>query len=171
MDVIEAIKKRRSIRKFKSTPVPDEMIQTILECGRLAPSAGNRQPWVFVVVKDQAIKDKLVEASGKQMFLGEAPVVIVVLSDAEISGARYEDRGRTLYYIQDAAAAATNMILAATSLGLATVWVGAFKESMVREALDLPSNLRPLTMIPVGYPDQERGPRDLRPFQEVVWFR
>jgi len=171
VDVIEAIKKRRSIRKFKEMPVPDEILKEILECARLAPSAGNRQPWVFVVVRDQTLKEKLVQAAGNQVFLAQAPVVIVVCGDAEVSGARYEDRGRTLYVIQDTAAAVTNIMLSATSFGLGTCWVGAFRESLVRDALDLPSNLRPLAMVPVGYPDQERGPRELRPFQEVIWYR
>jgi len=76
-----------------------------LECARIAPSAGNRQPWVFIVVKDPEIKKRLVEASGNQTFLAQAPVVIVVCGDPEISGARYEDRGRSLYVVQDTAAA------------------------------------------------------------------
>ncbi len=171
MDVIEAIKARRSIRRFQDKPVPEEAIRTIMESAVLAPSAGNRQPWAFVVVKSGDVKQKLVEASGNQVFLGQAPVVIVICGDAELSGARYEDRGRTLYFIQDTAAAATNIMLAAASLGLGTCWVGAFRESVVRKALELPANLRPLAMIPVGYPDQERGPRNLRPFGEVVWER
>lgn len=171
MNVVEAIKTRRSIRRFQDKPIPEETIKAIMESAVLAPSAGNRQPWVFVVVRSQDVKRKLVEASGNQVFLGQAPVVIVICGDAELSGARYEDRGRTLYFIQDTAAAATNIMLTATSLGLGTCWVGAFRESVVRQALELPANLRPLAMIPVGYPDQERGPRNLRPFDQVVWER
>lgn len=171
MEVLEAIRKRRSIRKYQDKPVPDDVLKAILDCARLAPSAGNRQPWVFVVVTKPEVKNKLVEASGNQAFLAQAPVVIVVCGDAEVSAARYEDRGRSLYFIQDTAAAVTNILLAATSFGLGTCWVGAFRETLVREVLDLPSNLRPLAMIPIGYPDQERGPRDLRPFEEVVWYR
>jgi len=171
MDVIEAIKKRRSIRKFRGEEIPEEVLKTILECARIAPSAGNRQPWVFIVVKDPEIKKRLVEASGNQTFLAQAPVVIVVCGDPEISGARYEDRGRSLYVVQDTAAATMNIILVATSFGLGTCWVGAFRESLVRQTLNLPSNLRPYALIPIGYPDQERGPRNLRPFEEVVWYR
>lgn len=168
MDVIEAIKKRRSIRRYKDTPVPDDVLREILECARVAPSAGNRQPWVFYVVKSPEVKQKLVEASGNQVFVGQAPVVIVVCADPEVSASRYEDRGRTLYFIQDTAAAVQNILLAAVSFGLGTCWVGAFRETLVREALNLPANLRPVAMVPIGYPDQEREPRNLRPYETVV---
>jgi nitroreductase len=169
VDVIEAIKKRRSIRRFKDQAVPEDVLKEILDCARLAPSAGNRQPWVFYVVKDPDVKQKLVEAALKQEFIGQAPVVIVVCADPEVSASRYEDRGRTLYFIQDTAAAVENILLAATSFGLGTCWVGAFRETMVRQALELPPNLRPVAMIPVGYSAQEREPvRNLRPFEMVV---
>jgi nitroreductase len=171
VDVIEAIKARRSIRKFQDKPIPEEFLKTIMECAVLAPSAGNRQPWIFVLVKSQDVKEKLVEASGNQVFLAQAPVVIVVCGDAEVAGKRYEDRGRTLYFIQDTAAAVTNILLTATSFGLGTCWVGAFRETSVREALELPPNLRPVAMIPVGYPDQDRGLRNLRPLEDIVWER
>lgn len=171
MDVIEAIKKRRSIRQYKSQEVPEDVLRTILDCARFAPSAGNRQPWTFVVVKTQEIRDQLVGAAGKQPMLGQAPVVIVICADLEVSGARYEDRGRTLYALQDTAAAIENMMLAAVSFGLGTCWIGAFKETEVRKILNLPVNLKPVAMMPLGYPDQERGPRDLRPYEEVVWVR
>jgi nitroreductase len=169
MDVIEAIRKRRSIRRFQDKPIPEDILKTIMDCAVLAPSAGNRQPWTFILVKNQAAKEKLVEASGSQVFLAQAPVVIVVCGDAEAAAMRYEDRGRTLYFIQDTAAAVTNILLAATSFGLGTCWVGAFRETLVRQALELPPNLRPVAMVPVGYPDQERRPRNFRPIDEVIW--
>ncbi len=171
MDVIGAINKRRSIRKFQDRPIPEDVLRKLLECASVAPSAGNRQPWVFCVVRGHNTKQKLVEASGNQVSLAQAPVVIVVCGDPEVSAVRYEDRGRSLYLIQDTAAAVTNILLAATSFGLGTCWVGAFRETMVRQALELPANLRPLAMIPVGYPDQEREPRNLRPFDTIVWER
>lgn len=171
MDAIEAIKKRRSIRKFLDKEIPEEHLRAILECGRLAPSAGNRQPWVFIVVKDPNLKQKLVDAALNQTFIAGAPVVIVVCADPDLSGARYEDRGRTLYALQDTAAAVENMMIAATSLGLGTCWIGAFRETEVKKALEIPAHLKPVAIIPIGYPDQDRGPRDLRPEEEVVWYR
>lgn len=168
MDVVQAIKKRRSIRRFKSEPIPEDVLKELLDCARVAPSAGNRQPWVFYVVKDPEIRQKLKEASGNQVQVGQAPVVIVVCADPEISAERYDDRGRTLYFIQDTAAAVQNILLAAVSFGLGTCWIGAFRESLVRQALDLPPNLRPVAMVTVGYPDQEPKPRNLRPFEDIV---
>ena len=171
MDVIEAIKKRRSIRQYLDKEIPEETLRTILECARIAPSAGNRQPWVFVVVKSKEIREQLMEAAGKQVSIVQAPVVIVVCADPEVAGARYEDRGRTLYCFQDTAAAVENIVLAAASFDLGTCWIGAFKETDVRKALNLPFNLRPVAMVPIDYPNQERGPRDLKPYEEVVWTR
>lgn len=171
MDVIEAIKKRRSIRQYLEKEIPEETLRTILECARIAPSAGNRQPWVFVVVKSKEIREQLMEAAGKQVSIVQAPVVIVVCADPEVAGARYEDRGRTLYCFQDTAAAVENIALAAASFDLGTCWIGAFRETDVRKALNLPFNLRPVAMVPIGYPNQERGPRELKPYEEVVWTR
>lgn len=171
MNVVEAIKKRRSIRKFQDREVPDEVLKTLLECACLAPSAGNRQPWVFIAVRSPDLKARLVDAAMGQVFLAQAPVVVVVCADPEKCAYRYEDRGRTLYAFQDTASAMTNMILAATSFGLGTCWVGAFKETDVRSALELPPNLRPVALLPIGYPNQERGPRNLEPFEQVVWYR
>ncbi len=168
MNVLEAIVKRRSIRKYQDKAVPEESLRKILECGVLAPSAGNRQPWVFYVVKNRDTKQALVEASGGQASLAQAPLAIVVCGDAELSAERYGDRGRSLYFLQDTAAAVMNILLAATSLGLGTCWIGAFNETEVREALELPANLRPLAVIPLGYPDEEREPRNFRPFDTIV---
>jgi nitroreductase len=111
------------------------------------------------------------EAAGKQVSIVQAPVVIVVCADPEVAGARYEDRGRTLYCFQDTAAAVENIVLAAASFDLGTCWIGAFRETDVRKALNLPFNLRPVAMVPIGYPNQERGPRELKPYEEVVWTR
>jgi nitroreductase len=126
---------------------------------------------VFIVVKAKEIKDLLMGAAGNQPALGQAPVVVVVCTAPEVAGARYEDRGRTLYCIQDTAAAVENMMLAAVSFGLGTCWVGAYKETEVRKALNLPADLRPVAMFPLGYPNQERPPRELKPYEEVVWTR
>ncbi|MGI6642905.1 MAG: nitroreductase family protein [Bacillota bacterium] len=171
MDVIEAIQKRRSIRKYTMQEVSDDIVKTLLDCARAAANAGGRQPWAFVVVRSTETKTALAEAASKQAFIATAPVVIVVCADPDRSGERYEDRGRTLYAFQDTASAVTNMMLAAVSLGLGTCWIGAFKESEVKRILDLPGNLKPVAMLPVGYPDQERPPRLLRPESEVVFFK
>ncbi len=170
MNAIDAIKARRSTRRFQVKEVPRDVLETVLLCGRLAPSAGNRQPWVFVVAQSQDVKDALAGASG-QAFVAGAPVVVVMCADPERCAVRYEDRGRSLYVFQDTAAAMTNMMIAATSFGLGTCWVGAFKESQVRSALKLPDNLRPVAMLPLGYPAQTAGPRNLREAEQVIWYK
>lgn len=168
MDVIEAIRKRRSIRNFKKDDVSEDILNVLLDCARLAPSAGNCQPWVFFAVKDEGKKRELRIAAGAQPQIEEAPLVIVICANPECSASSYQDRGRSLYVFQDTAAATQNILLAATSYGLATCWVGAFDEGYVRKTLALPFHLRPVSMIPIGYPSCEAENRDLKPLEEVV---
>ena len=128
MDVMDAIKGRRSIRGFKGEPVDDKDLEKILDAARWAPSAGGMQPLELVVIKDPAVKQRLVNASRNQDFIGQAPVVVVVCADVMRTKQRYGDRGSGMYVIQDTAAAAQNMHIVAHSLGYATCWVGAFDE-------------------------------------------
>lgn len=167
-DVITVIKERRSIRRFKPDPVPETIVYNLLETACLAPSAGNVQPWFFYCIYREDLKAALAQAALGQKFVAEAPVVIVVCADLERAAASYGERGRTLYCLQDTATAVTHLILAATSQGLGTCWVGAFNEEEVRRILSLPSNLRPVALIPVGYPAQSPSPRSRRPVKEVV---
>ncbi|RJP35269.1 MAG: nitroreductase family protein [Actinobacteria bacterium] len=152
MDVFEAMEKRRSVRSFDPAgDVPDEMVEELLRCACQAPSAGNVQPWRFIVVRDVEMKRELVAAALGQGFLAEAPVVIVVCADLAAHSLSYGQRGVELYSIQDTAAAIENLLLAATALGLGTCWVGAFREKDVVQALRLVKDLRPMALIPVGY--------------------
>jgi nitroreductase len=135
MDVLEAIKGRRSVRSFKGEKnVPEETVEELIDAARWAPSAGNIQPWEFIIVRNPDIKEKLAEAASNQSFLEEAPVVIIVCADENRSSQGYGQRGKTLYCIQDTAAAIQNIHLAAHSLGLGTCWVGAFREQRARWA-------------------------------------
>jgi nitroreductase len=167
MKVVDAIMKRRSVRAFQSREVPQDVIDTLLACAVKAPTGGNRQPWFFYIVRDAHIKEELAAASG-QAFLMQAPVVFVVCADPPRSGARYGLRGSTLYCLQDTAAAVQNILLAATSMGLGTCWMGAFDEAKVAKALDCPENLRPVAMVPVGYPNETPTASDKRSLQEVT---
>jgi len=168
MDILEAIKGRRSVRAFTDKPVPDEDIMTILDAARQAPSAGNLQPWEFIVVKDAEIKKGLAQAALDQASIEEVSVVIVVCADKSRSSSRYGSRGSTLYCIQDTAAAIQNLHLAAHALGLGTCWVGAFNETEARKLLNAPLNVRPVAIIPVGYPAEKPKPRPRRPLTEIV---
>ncbi len=152
VDVFEAMEKRHSVRAFDaSREVPQEMVDEVLRCACLAPSAGNVQPWRFTVVRDARVKEALAAAALGQTFVAQAPVVIVVCADLKAHAGSYGRRGVELYAIQDTAAAVQNMLLAATALGLGTCWVGAFREEEAARALDLPPHLRPLALVPMGY--------------------
>jgi nitroreductase len=170
MDVFEAIKKRRSIRAFKGGDVSPETVEKLVEAARWAPSAGNIQPWEFIIVRKPEIKKRLAEAALSQAFIEEAPVVIVVCADENRSAIGYGVRGKTLYCIQDTAAAIQNIHLTALSLGLSTCWVGAFKEEEARQILNVPRGVRPVAIIPVGYADESPSPRKRRPINEIVHY-
>lgn len=168
MDVLEAIKGRRSIRAFKNVDVSDETVERLIEAARWAPSAGNIQPWEFIIVRKPEIKRKLAEAALGQGFIEEAPVVIVVCADEGRAAQGYGMRGKTLYCIQDTAAAIQNIHLAAYAMGLGTCWVGAFREDEAKKVLQTPAGIRPLVIIPVGYPAETPLPRGRRPLKQIV---
>ncbi len=170
MDVLEAIKERRSIRTFKNEDISAETVEKLIEAARWAPSAGNVQPWEFIIVRKPEIKRKLAEAALNQSFIEEAPVVIVVCADEIRSSQGYGVRGKTLYCIQDTAAAIQNIHLAAYAFGLGTCWVGAFREERAREILKIPNGVRPVAIIPVGYPAEHPKPRSRRPLNEIVHY-
>lgn len=142
MDVFEAIEARRSIRAYRSDPVPNEKIRKVLEAGRQAPSAVNRQPWHFIVVRDRGNLEKL--SHGRFAgFLREAPLVIVGCGDRKAS---------ERWYLIDVSIAMQQMVLAATAEGLGTCWVGSFDERKVMELLDIPERFTVVAMIAMGYP-------------------
>ncbi|MGC9048959.1 MAG: nitroreductase family protein [Patescibacteria group bacterium] len=152
MEFQEVLKKRHCLRKFDpESKVPDELIEKLIEAGHSGPSAGNLHPEDFIIIHDQETKEKLAEAALGQMFVAEAPVVIVVIADVEKTASCYGERGRNLYVIQDAAAATENIFLTATDLGLGMCWVGAFDEKQVQKILQLKPEQRPLAILPVGY--------------------
>jgi len=168
MDIFDAIKGRRSVREFKPDPVDDKDLEKILEAGRSSPSAGNCQPWEFVVVRDGAIKQKLARAALGQSFLAEAPVVVVVCANIPRTSSRYGRRGAELYCIQDTAAAAQNILLAAYGLGYGTCWVGAFDEDAAARAINAPPDVRPLAIIPIGRPAEKPAPTPRLPLKKIV---
>jgi len=151
-DVVKLIKSRYSVRNFKPEPVPPELMEKLLEAARWAPSAGNLQPWFFYVLSGQRQREALAAAALNQRFITQAPLCIVVCAEPARSACVYGTRGRNLYCYQDTAAAAQNILLAATGLGLGTCWAGSFKEDEVRQVLSIPKNYIPVAIISVGYP-------------------
>jgi len=146
MDVFEAVQTRRSIRAYDSKPVPEDVLEKILESARLAPSAGNLQPWHFIVVKDSRKREKISEGRIFAGFLKESPVVIVGCGVQKASPE---------WYTVDVTIAMQNMVLTATSEGLGTCWIGDFNENQVKETLKIPENLRVVALLALGYPREK----------------
>lgn len=170
MSFLDLAWNRKSVRNYKSDDVALEKIHKLLEAARAAPSGGNCQPWFFYVIRDTALTEKIYNLSCKQNFLTEAPVLIVVCADLARTAARYADRGKTLYSIQDTAAAIQNILLCATDEGLAACWCGAFDEKALAEILELKEDFRPVAIIPIGYAVNEQPKRSRRPLEEVTAF-
>ena len=173
MDFWQAIHRRHSVREFDpGADVPPEQVQRILEAAIESPSAGNCQPWHFVVVRDLAVRQGLAKAAYGQAFLAQAPVVIVVCCDPARSTPRYGQRGLRLYSLQDTAAATEHILLAATALGLGSCWVGAFNEAAATRVLGLPKHLRPVALVAIGHPAAPSSRHTTRrPLEQVVSFR
>ncbi len=169
MDVFEAIKNRRSVRVFSKQPVSDEEVEKLIDAARWAPSAGNLQPWLFIIVREPEIKHGLCRAAGNQTFIEEAPVVVVVCADPQRSAKGYRSRGIDLYCLQDTAAATQNMLLTAQAMGLATCWVGAFREEEARKLLKIPEGVRPVAIVPVGHAAEKPRIRPRRQLNEIVY--
>lgn len=154
MNILDIIKTRRSVRDFTDREIPEKIVNDLIDALRWAPSAGNLQSRKFYFVFNREIREKLSQARHNMArFVASAPLAIVVCADLN-RAAQYKERGTSLYSIQDTAASVQNLLLAAHALGLGTCWVGAFQEDTVRDILKLPENLRPVAIIPVGYPAQ-----------------
>ncbi len=168
MEFEDLLRKRRSVRAYLEAPVEDEKIRLILEAAQSAPSAGNLQSYKIVVVNSPEAKEKICHASSEQASIMEAPVCLVFFADQKRSAAKYGEWGATLYCIQDATIAAAYAQLAAANLGLGSVWVGAFEDGEVVEALGAAEGEIPIAIIPIGYPAEEGRQRSRRPGSEVV---
>lgn len=170
-DPLTPIMTRWSCRAFKPDPVPKEDLDRLLEALRRAPSAGNCQPWKFLVITSEEDRKALAAAAYGQNFIAKAPITIVICGDAERSASRYADRGRELYVLQDTAAATENLLVAATALGYGSCWIGAFDEDEASQALALPNKLRPVAMVPIGLPAKKPTLSERRPIRDIVEMR
>ena len=187
LTVMEAIEKRRSIRKFKPDPVPDELINQMLEAARLAPSASNRQPWRFQIIKDPEQKQKVFgETTFGAQHIFQAPVVIVCGSElltfvkghklappgSEYFGADNDDWESIKEFVPDAqlntAIAVEHMVLAGTALGLATCYAQRLRFGKIARILGWPRHMVVFTLLLVGYPDEDPPPRPRLPLEDIV---
>lgn len=149
MEYMDLVRKRRSIRRYKTIPVADGDIETVLEAARLAPSSSNSQCWQYVVVTDRSTKEKL--AGPGRRWISEAPVVIAACADPKAYS-----RKPGMDYLVDIGISFEHLILAATDLGLGTCWIGAFDEEQAKEALGVPDEIRVVAFTPLGYPDERK---------------
>lgn len=175
MDVFEAIRTRRSIRVYEDKPVEEEKLKRVLEAARLAPSAGNRQPWRFIVINDRKVIEELKMIKEKMMPparrpyrgpLATAPIVIVGCAIPS------ESFPGTDFWKIDVSIALQNLVLAAWELGLGTCWIGVFHdENDVKKVLGIPDDVRVVAMVTLGYPAEKKDPvTDRKPLEEIVKY-
>lgn len=152
MDALETINTRRSIRKYEDRPVPDDVVAEILKAAMSAPSAGNEQPWHFIVIKKRDILDQIPKFHPYAKMIRNAPLAIAVCADLELE----KHRGN---WISDCAAATENLLLAAHAMGIGAVWTAVYPRRPriegLRKLLGIPGNVMPLALVPMGYPGQE----------------
>jgi nitroreductase len=174
MDVFEAIEQRFSVREYLETPVPEEALHKLLTAMRYAPSATNRQPWKFIIIRDKKIKEKLAVACKNQQMIAQAPVVIAACGYTD--GCYKRMGGFRSSLDIDLAIAFDHLMLAATEMDLGTCWVGAFIEEEVHKVLEIPEGVRVAFLTPLGYPSpQQNRPHgtqkdDRKPLSQIVCY-
>jgi nitroreductase len=168
MDIFDVFSERHSIRAFSDQLVAEEALGKIYEAINRAPSAGNLQAFDIYQVTQPEHKEALMRASHDQEFLVQAPLVLVFCATPARSARKYGERGETLYCIQDATIACTFAMLAATALGLGSVWVGAFDEDAVHKIIGADPGHCPVAMLPIGYPNETPHIRPRRSLEDIV---
>ena len=167
MELYEAVRRRKSVRSYKSTPVPDEVLGRILDAARLAPSARNDQEWRYVVVRDRETIRQVAMAASDHHFMAEAPILIVCCAETD---RRLMSCGHYAYAI-DAAISIDHLTLAATGEGLGTCWIGGFDPSVVRPILGIPDSIEIVELLPLGYPaDDSLVDKKRKPIEEIVFY-
>jgi nitroreductase len=167
VDLFEAIRKRRSVRAFTPQAVEAEKLAQVLAAANAAPSAGNLQGYEIFQITRKETRIALARAALDQLFIAQAPVALVFCANPARSAAKYRKRGESLYAIQDATIACAFAMLAATALGLGTVWVGAFNDAAVERVLGV-RDLSPVAILPIGYPAEEPAPTPRRSLDDLV---
>ena len=161
MSLVDVILSRRSIRRYESRDIPGDVLDKILDAGRQAPSAANRQPWHFIVVTDYEIKKELSKGLFSR-FLKDSPVVIVGCAEATLVAGRWS--------IISTAIALQNMVIAAWALGVGSCWIGDFKEEKVKKLLNIPDKWNIVALVTFGYPAESPHPRRKKPIEDIVSF-
>ncbi len=168
MGLFETIEARQSVRAYQSKEIPVEDLDAILSAANQSPSAGNLQAYEIYITRDTGVKRALAKAAWNQDFLAQAPVVLIFCTHPARSTTRYGKRGQQLYCLQDSTIAVAYAQLAATALGFATCWVGAFDDEGVTRAIGLPPGQQPVAILPVGYPAESPQRTSRRSLTDLV---
>ena len=166
MDVYEAINKRRSVRSYEDKPIPEDVLNRILEVARLAPTAKNRQQFKLIVVKDKETRRKLIEAANNQQFVGEASVVIAAVGLTPNNKMRCDIPTDPV----DVAIAIDHITLAAVEEGLGTCWIGSFYQDKVCKLLGIPSSCKVVELLTLGYPKDTPRHKTRKSMDELVCY-
>lgn len=171
MDLFDVLENRVNVKVYDKRDVPEELIAQILYAGTLAASAGDIQPWEFIVVKDKKTKVDISVACLRQKHVEDAPLLIIVCANLEKVSIKFGERGKNLYAIQDTGAAIQNMLLAIHDLGLGASWVHAFEEEAIKRILKIPDKLRPVGVLAIGFPlpYEKYYKSELIPFENISW--
>ncbi|MCM8759710.1 MAG: nitroreductase family protein [Candidatus Omnitrophica bacterium] len=171
MDFYQVIKTRRSVRSYKKKEIPQDVLERVLDAARIAPSGSNRQPWKFIVVRDEQRIKKLAQLCHNQSFIAQAPVVIAGC-------------GRNIHYnrggwmgdysvIVDVAIAFDHLTLAARAEGLGTCWIGSFDNEEIKKYLGIPEDYNVVALTPLGYPESDKvfcETIDRLPLEEIIFY-
>ncbi len=167
MEIYEAIRKRKSVRSYRNQPVEKEKLERVLDAGRRAPSASNRQEWRFVVVTDEKLRSQMMAAASNQRFVGEAPVVIACCAETD----HHRMRCGLECYAIDVAIAIDHITLAAIEEGLGSCWIGAFDADQVKEILGIPQEIVVVELLTLGYPeDSSEKEKNRKSLDEIVRY-
>jgi len=176
--MIEAIKHRRSVRKFQAKPIEDEKLNEILEAARLAPSGNNKQPWFFIVIKNELSKQEVAVATNNQSWIASAPVVIVAVADmcarSQDYAGLFVDEETSSFdvkrIIRDTTIAVTHILLEVDNQGLGACWCGAFTQEGIRPVLGIPEDKFVVAVIPVGYAAEELKAKPRKALEEIIKY-
>jgi len=168
MSVLRVIKERRSVRRYKADPIPEDVLHRVLDAARFSPSGKNLQPWKFILVQDESLKQRLAEASVRQFFIAEAPIVVVACGFPDRCYSRMGNYMKS--WPVDVAIAVEHLMLQAQEEGLGTCWIGAFEEEDVKSVLDVPEEVRVLALTPLGYPAENPVSRGRKSIDEIISF-
>ncbi|MFH1650253.1 MAG: nitroreductase family protein [Candidatus Woesearchaeota archaeon] len=170
MDALEAIRTRRSIRKFSAEPLDFDVVTAIIEAGHMAPSTGGLEARRFILCTDPHVIHGLKQFCMDQECFNTAQAIVVVCALPEKVEAWYGPKGENVYSAHDAAAATENMLLAAHNLGLGAVWVGGFDDEKIKAIFSIPSKSKAHAIVCLGFPAEVPSPKTTTPLQAVVYF-